>query len=262
MCRWLERDPAGYQDGPSLYSYLGRNPMAGTDPYGQVANILVGAGFGAVFGGVRAAIMGEDILEGAAKGAVVGAVAGATFGAGLAIAGTTTTATIVGSSVAAGIAGAAASALVEGRAPTAEELVVGGVVGLVAPSLGQAVMIAARHALGHLRAAAQAGLQAVRGRRLPQSDTVARPGPGGASGAGQTLSREAEKGISSLQRRIAEHELKLLQFKENPTVRPGMEGLPAELIKRQQETRVRHLEAEIRAFKQNMEKLRRGCDKQ
>jgi hypothetical protein len=34
MCRWLERDPAGYQDGPSLYSYLGRNPMAGTDPSG------------------------------------------------------------------------------------------------------------------------------------------------------------------------------------------------------------------------------------
>jgi RHS repeat-associated protein len=34
MCRWLERDPAGYQDGPSLYSYLGRNPMAGTDPLG------------------------------------------------------------------------------------------------------------------------------------------------------------------------------------------------------------------------------------
>jgi RHS repeat-associated protein len=34
MCRWLERDPAGYQDGPSLYSYLGRNPMAGTDPWG------------------------------------------------------------------------------------------------------------------------------------------------------------------------------------------------------------------------------------
>ena len=34
MGRWLERDHAGYQDGPSLYSYLGRNPMAGTDPYG------------------------------------------------------------------------------------------------------------------------------------------------------------------------------------------------------------------------------------
>jgi hypothetical protein len=38
MCRWLERDPAGYQDGPSLYSYLGRNPMAGTDPYGLAAD--------------------------------------------------------------------------------------------------------------------------------------------------------------------------------------------------------------------------------
>jgi len=41
MCRWLERDPAGYQDGPSLYSYLGRNPMAGTDPYGLFLTDLV-----------------------------------------------------------------------------------------------------------------------------------------------------------------------------------------------------------------------------
>ena len=41
MCRWLERDPAGYQDGPSLYSYLGRNPMAGTDPYGLFLTNLV-----------------------------------------------------------------------------------------------------------------------------------------------------------------------------------------------------------------------------
>jgi hypothetical protein len=40
MCRWLERDPAGYQDGPSLYSYLGRNPMAGTDPYGLFASSI------------------------------------------------------------------------------------------------------------------------------------------------------------------------------------------------------------------------------
>jgi len=177
MCRWLERDPAGYQDGPSLYSYLGRNPMAGTDPSGRFLHVLAGAGIGAVIGGVTAAIMGEDILEGAAKGAVVGAVAGATFGAGLAIAGMKTTAAIVGSSAAAGMAGAAASAFVEGRAPTAEELVVGGVVGLAAPMLGQLVISMARHAIGNVRAAAQAGLQAVRGRRLPQSDTVPRPGP-------------------------------------------------------------------------------------
>jgi hypothetical protein len=44
MCRWLERDPAGYQDGPSLYSYLGRNPMAGTDPYGLAGLYSVGGG--------------------------------------------------------------------------------------------------------------------------------------------------------------------------------------------------------------------------
>jgi RHS repeat-associated protein len=178
MCRWLERDPAGYQDGPSLYSYLGRNPMAGTDPSGRFLHVLAGAGIGAVIGGVTAAIMGEDILEGAAKGAVVGAVAGATFGAGLAIAGMKTTAAIVGSSAAAGMAGAAASAFVEGRAPTAEELVVGGVVGLAAPMLGQLVISMARHAIGNVRAAAQAGLRAVHGRRLPQSGTVARLGPG------------------------------------------------------------------------------------
>jgi hypothetical protein len=42
MCRWLERDPAGYQDGPSLYSYLGRNPMAGTDPYGLALHSVSG----------------------------------------------------------------------------------------------------------------------------------------------------------------------------------------------------------------------------
>jgi hypothetical protein len=41
MARWVERDPAGYQDGPSLYSYLGRNPMAGTDPYGLESQVLM-----------------------------------------------------------------------------------------------------------------------------------------------------------------------------------------------------------------------------
>ena len=37
MCRWLERDPAGYQDGPSLYSYLGRSPVDAMDPYGLLS---------------------------------------------------------------------------------------------------------------------------------------------------------------------------------------------------------------------------------
>ncbi len=34
MARWLERDPAGYVDGPSLYAYLGRSPVDGVDPSG------------------------------------------------------------------------------------------------------------------------------------------------------------------------------------------------------------------------------------
>jgi RHS repeat-associated protein len=34
MARWLERDPAGYVDGPSLYAYLGRSPVDGVDPLG------------------------------------------------------------------------------------------------------------------------------------------------------------------------------------------------------------------------------------
>jgi RHS repeat-associated protein len=34
VARWLERDPAGYVDGPSLYGYLGRSPVDGMDPPG------------------------------------------------------------------------------------------------------------------------------------------------------------------------------------------------------------------------------------
>ncbi len=36
VARWLERDPAGYADGPSLYGYLGRSPIDSSDPLGLV----------------------------------------------------------------------------------------------------------------------------------------------------------------------------------------------------------------------------------
>ena len=62
MCRWLERDPAGYQDGPSLYSYLGRNPMAGTDPYGLEF-------------WDNAAAFGRGLVKGAVWGVALGAAA-------------------------------------------------------------------------------------------------------------------------------------------------------------------------------------------
>jgi hypothetical protein len=72
------------------------------------------------------------------------------------------------------------------------------------------------------------------------------------------LSREAQKGIRSLENRIAEHETKLANFKANPTVRPGMENLPEEIIKKQQQARIQHLENELQTFRNNIEKLRQG----
>jgi hypothetical protein len=36
------------------------------------------------------------------------------------------------------------------------------------------------------------------------------------------LSKEAQKGIRSLEKQIAAHENKLAEFKMNPTIRPGM----------------------------------------
>ena len=57
-----------------------------------------------------------------------------------------------------------------------------------------------------------------------------------------------KKEIRSLTKRIEEHELKIKEFKANPTVRPGMEKLPKEIIEKQQLARIRHLQQEIRAF--------------
>jgi hypothetical protein len=61
-----------------------------------------------------------------------------------------------------------------------------------------------------------------------------------------------------LEKQIAAHEKKLADFKANPTVRPGMEGQPKEVIEAAQQSRIRHLEKEIQTFKENIEKLRRG----
>jgi RHS repeat-associated protein len=77
-------------------------------------------------------------------------------------------------------------------------------------------------------------------------------------GAGKELSREAQRGIRSLEKRIAEHQAKLAHFKANPTVRPGMEGQPKKVIDAAQQSRIRHLQKEIQTFKNNIEKLRRG----
>ncbi|MCA8920944.1 MAG: pre-toxin TG domain-containing protein [Planctomycetes bacterium] len=77
-----------------------------------------------------------------------------------------------------------------------------------------------------------------------------------ATGAG--LSLEAQRSLRSYKKRIAEHEKKLKEFIENPTVRPGMESQPPSVIRRQQEARIKHLKTEIETLKENMEKIKRG----
>lgn len=64
----------------------------------------------------------------------------------------------------------------------------------------------------------------------------------------KNLSTSEKREIRSLDKRIKEHRDKIEEFKKNPTVRPGMENLPKDVIKAAQERRILHLEREIKAF--------------
>ena len=72
------------------------------------------------------------------------------------------------------------------------------------------------------------------------------------------LTKQQKKSIRSLEKQIRKHEQKIQQFRQNPTVRPGMENQPAHVIRAQQQARIRHLETEIRTFNSNISKIRRG----
>lgn len=72
------------------------------------------------------------------------------------------------------------------------------------------------------------------------------------------LTTQQQKAIRSLEKQIAKHEKKIQDFKDNPTVRPGMENLPKEVIQKQQQRRIQHLETEINTFKNNIDKIKRG----
>ncbi len=52
------------------------------------------------------------------------------------------------------------------------------------------------------------------------------------------LTTQELKSIRSLERQIELHEEKIAAFKANPTIRPGMENLPREMIERQQQSRI------------------------
>ena len=66
------------------------------------------------------------------------------------------------------------------------------------------------------------------------------------------------KSIKSLEKQIQKHQQKPDDFKTNPTVKPGMENLPKDVIKKQQQARIKHLEMEINTFKKNIEKIKNG----
>jgi len=72
------------------------------------------------------------------------------------------------------------------------------------------------------------------------------------------MCRSVQKGINSLLKQIAKHRQKLKSFVENPTVRPGMEGQPPEVIASQQTDRINHLLTEINTFAENINKLIQG----
>ncbi|MGK6317739.1 hypothetical protein ACMGE0_32865 [Neorhizobium sp. DT-125] len=72
------------------------------------------------------------------------------------------------------------------------------------------------------------------------------------------LPAEQQRAIRSLEKRIEEHQQKITDFKANPTVRPGMENQPQSVIEKQWESRINHLEKEIRTFQNNIDKIRRG----
>ncbi len=61
-----------------------------------------------------------------------------------------------------------------------------------------------------------------------------------------------------LKKQIARHQKNVQEFKDNLTVRPGMENLSKDIIKKQQQKRINHLEKEINTFKNNIDKINKG----
>jgi hypothetical protein len=70
--------------------------------------------------------------------------------------------------------------------------------------------------------------------------------------------RNPDKAIRSYEKQIEKHLQKIDDLKNNPTVRPGMERMPRELIEAQQQRRIQKLEREVQTFRDNIEKIKRG----
>jgi RHS repeat-associated protein len=75
--------------------------------------------------------------------------------------------------------------------------------------------------------------------------------------AEETAIARGARAIRSYEKRIAEHKAKLEAFRNNPTIKPGMENLSKETVEAQQAKRIQHLEKEIETFQDNIDKIRR-----
>jgi RHS repeat-associated protein len=82
-----------------------------------------------------------------------------------------------------------------------------------------------------------------------------------AAAEAKTLSDQERKAIESLQKQIDKHQQKLEDFKTAPTVRPGMENMPKEMIEQQQKARMEHLTKEMQTFRDNISKIQNGATK-
>jgi RHS repeat-associated protein len=89
---------------------------------------------------------------------------------------------------------------------------------------------------------------------LARSNTVL----GGKSQSLRALDAQSQRSIRSLEKQILSHQKKLDEFKSNPTVRPGMEHLPRNVIENQQRVRIQHLQSEIRTFQNNIDRILKG----
>ena len=73
---------------------------------------------------------------------------------------------------------------------------------------------------------------------------------------GSDLPRKRRKAIRSLMKLIEQHQQKIADFQRDRPVRPGMEGMDAEVIASQQQRRIQHLKREMRAFQKAIRRLR------
>jgi len=74
-------------------------------------------------------------------------------------------------------------------------------------------------------------------------------------GSIKLLTISEKRAIRSLEKNIKEHQEKVRQFEQNPTVKEEMRGMSDEAIRKQQERRIEILKKEIQKFKDNIRKI-------